>query len=68
MSLLSLPPDPLCENTLAEPPLMDALIRTFDWWEDKLIRFLVLTWVTRGAALWVPALVTAVILLFEARR
>jgi hypothetical protein len=46
---------------------MDALVRIFDLWEDKLIRFFVLTWITRGT-IWVPALLTAVILLFEARR
>ena len=49
--------------------LMGALIRIIDLCEDKLIRFLALASVTRGAIIWLPALlVTAVILLFAARR
>jgi hypothetical protein len=48
---------------------MGALIRIIDLWEDKLIRFLALTWGTRGATIWLPALlVAAVILLFAAMR
>jgi len=52
----------------AKDQLMDALFRIFDVWEDKLLRFSARTRVTRGAALWVPALVTAVILIFEVQR
>jgi len=49
--------------------LLGALIRIIDLWEDELPRFLALTVVTRGAAIWLPGLlVTAVILLFAARR
>ena len=47
---------------------MDSLIRLFDSWEDRLIRFFVLTWVTRRVSVWLPALLIAVIVFFEARR
>lgn len=49
--------------------LMSALIRIIDLWEDKLIWFLALTLVTRGATVWLPvSLLTAVILIFAEGR